>query len=106
MELRLSNESRMLTPGAAAEVAGCSVKTIRRAYSAGTLVAYRDGGGRGVRIRYGDLRDWMMAEVVSAVEVADGLPGGLSVGGRVSRVRGGNMELLLAARDGRATSVS
>ena len=54
----------LLTPAAAAEIAARSVRTIRRAYTAGALPAFRDGGGRGVRIRYGDLRAWMMCEPV------------------------------------------
>lgn len=55
---------RMLDPAEAAKIARRSVRTIRRAYSSGFLVAYRDGAGRGVRIRYGDLREWMMSEKV------------------------------------------
>lgn len=58
----------MLSPAAAARVAGRSVRTIRRAYRAGSLIAYRDGNGRGVRIRRDDLRDWMMA--TSAVSLS------------------------------------
>ena len=108
MELRLSNESRMLSPRAAATVAGCSVKTIRRAYSRGSLVAYRDAGGRRVRIRFGDLRDWMMCEVVAALEGVDAsVPGrrGAGVRGLGSGGIGSNLELLLAARKRRAASV-
>ena len=45
----------------AAKIAGRCERTIRRAYRTGKLTAYRDGNGRGVHIRYGDLRDWMMA---------------------------------------------
>lgn len=62
----------LLSPTVAAAVAGRSVRTIRRAYRAGALVAYRDGNGRGVRIRYDDLRDWMMARVVVTPTRADG----------------------------------
>lgn len=50
----------------AAALAGRSVRTISRAYRGGTLRAYRDGNGRGVRIRFGDLRQWMMATTVAA----------------------------------------
>lgn len=56
----------LLTTAMAAAIAGCSARTIRRAYRAGALLAYRDGNGRGVRIRYGDLRQWMMAAPVGA----------------------------------------
>src|SRR5680860_356538 len=55
----------LLAPAAAAAIAECSVRTIRRAYSSGLLLAYRDANGRGVRIRYGDLRAWMMREPVA-----------------------------------------
>jgi hypothetical protein len=55
-------EDDLLSPDIAAWIAGRSVRTIRRAYSAGTLIAYRDGGGRGVRIRHADLRDWLLRE--------------------------------------------
>ncbi len=50
----------------AAALAGRSTRTISRAYRGGTLRAYRDGNGRGVRIRFGDLRQWMMATTVAA----------------------------------------
>jgi hypothetical protein len=50
----------------AAALARRSVRTISRAYRGGTLRAYRDGNGRGVRIRFGDLRQWMMATTVAA----------------------------------------
>lgn len=92
----------MLSPAAAAVVAGCSVRTIRRAYLGGTLLAYRDGRGRGVRIRYGDLREWMMCEVVEAGAAERHAElGGRSVRGS----RGGgsdNLALLVAARERRA----
>jgi excisionase family DNA binding protein len=108
MELRLSNDARMLSARAAASVAGCSVKTIRRAYSSGTLVAYRDAGGRGVRIRYGDLRNWMMCEVVAAVgDVDDGVGlGGSGGSSRRSARASENLQLLLAARESRVASLS
>jgi excisionase family DNA binding protein len=57
-----SNADELLTPARAAAIASRSVKTIRRAYSSGRLHAYRDGGGRGVRIAYRDLRTWLTAE--------------------------------------------
>ena len=54
-------EDELLSAEAAAKIAERSVRTIRRAYLEGTLVAYRDGGGRGIRILYGDLRQWLMS---------------------------------------------
>jgi excisionase family DNA binding protein len=59
-------EKHLLSPDAAAVIAGRSVRTIRRAYRAGRLRAFRDGNGHGVRIRYGDLRQWMMATSAAA----------------------------------------
>ena len=60
----LYEDGDLLTVVVAAAIAGRSIRTIRRAYLEGTLVAYRDARGRGVRIRYGDLRGWMMSELV------------------------------------------
>jgi excisionase family DNA binding protein len=58
-------EDDLLAPTLAAEIAERSLRTIRRAYANGTLRAYRDGSGRGVRIRYGDLRDWLLREPIT-----------------------------------------
>ena len=55
----------MLTVADAAQIARRSVRTLRRAYTAGRLLAHRDGNGRGVTIRYGDLLAWLTAEVIS-----------------------------------------
>ena len=103
MESRLIEDARMLTPAAAAVVAGCSVRTIRRAYLGGTLVAYRDARGRGVRIRYGDLREWMMCEVVGD-RVESGRLGVVNGrgSGRASSGGSDNLALLVAARERRA----
>lgn len=54
--------NELLTPARAAAIAGRSVRTIRRAYTDGSLTAFRDGRGRSVRITYADLRAWMMSE--------------------------------------------
>ncbi len=59
------HDEDLLAPSEAAEIATRSVRTIRRAYSAGHLRAFRDRGGRGVRIRYADLRSWMLGEEIS-----------------------------------------
>ena len=74
-DLRVLHEDELLTPSTAAAIASRSVRTIRRAYLGGTLVAYRDGGGRGVRIRYGDLLDWMMRKPVTPVRRRRSEPG-------------------------------
>lgn len=63
---RSHNVEDVLTVAEAAVIAQRSVRTIRRAYRAGKLCAYRDGNGRGVRIRYGDLRAWEMATAAKA----------------------------------------
>jgi hypothetical protein len=63
---QVDDEDELLTPARAATLARRSVRTIRRAYRAGALLAYRDGNGRGVRIRYGDLRRWMLAKSAAA----------------------------------------
>src|SRR5262245_28053680 len=48
---RRFHDDDMLTVAAAARVARRSVRTLRRAYMAGRMVAHRDGNGRGVTIR-------------------------------------------------------
>ncbi len=62
---RRYHDDAMLTVAEAARIARRSVRTIRRAYLAGRLVAHRDGNGRGVSIRYGDLVAWLTAEVIA-----------------------------------------
>jgi excisionase family DNA binding protein len=59
------HDDDVVTVAEAARLAERSMRTIRRAYMSGSLVAHRDGNGRGVRIRYSDLRAWLLAEVVS-----------------------------------------
>lgn len=61
MTIASSAYDDVLTVAEAAAEARRSVRTIRRAYRAGKLAAFRDGNGRGVRIRREDLRRWMMA---------------------------------------------
>ncbi|MCA1853268.1 MAG: helix-turn-helix domain-containing protein [Beggiatoa sp.] len=92
----------MLTVADAARVAQRSVRTIRRAYLSAKLVAHRDGNGRSVRIRYGDLRAWLMAEVIRQGRTE---PASSQAVGRVKvrkpvegRSKTGNLELLNAAR--------
>jgi excisionase family DNA binding protein len=62
----------LLTVAVAAAEASRSVRTIRRAYRRGVLTAHRDGNGRSVRIRYRDLRRWMMAEPADSPRAVDG----------------------------------
>jgi len=91
----------MLTVADAARVARRSVRTIRRAYLSGGLVAHRDGNGRRVTIRYGDLRAWLMARRIA---LAPAQAPARAVGQAGSRKRAdrststGNLELLSAAR--------
>jgi excisionase family DNA binding protein len=65
-----SSHHDVLTVAEAAIEACRSVRTIRRAYRTGKLPAFRDGNGRGVRIRFADLRQWMMAEPLSVATQA------------------------------------
>ena len=90
-----------LTVADAARIAQRSVRTIRRAYLSGKLVAHRDGNGRNVSIRYSDLRNWLFAAEIALV--AEVLPPPLV--GQVDvqtpardLARTGNLELLTAAR--------
>src|SRR5436309_14601223 len=89
----------MVTVADAARIAQRSARTIRRAYLSGRLVAHRDGNGRGVRIRYGDLRAWLTAEVVRpTTEVVSYQPVGRAAVRRQGegRVKTGDLELLSA----------
>lgn len=92
----------LLSPARAAEIAERSVRTIRRAYSSGRLVAFRDGGGRSVRISYGDLRRWMMSEEIVSSATPPRPP--LAPLATASAGNGGqsdNLALLRAAREHR-----
>jgi hypothetical protein len=95
----------MLTVVDAARIARRSVRTIRRAYLAGRLVAHRDGNGRGVSIRYDDLVAWLTAEVIGPTpDTAPSQPTlRVDVQKRVGgHVKTGNLELLSAVRQRRA----
>lgn len=95
------HDDDMITVADAARLAQRSVRTIRRAYLSAKLVAHRDGNGRSVRIRYGDLRVWLTAEVISpAPEPASLQPVGRGEvrKGTEGGVKSGNLELLTAAR--------
>ena len=99
----------LITVADAARIAHRSVRTIRRAYGSGRLVAHRDGNGRSVRVRYADLRAWLLAEVVApqprpsaagAVEtVAIRKPSN-------ARVKTENLALLSAARQRHARAAA
>lgn len=54
----------LLTPDEAAAVARCSVKTVRRAYASGALVAYRRRGSRAVLLDRKDVHAWVHGELV------------------------------------------
>ena len=92
----------MLTVAEAARVAHRSVRTLRRAYLAGRMVAHRDGNGRGVTIRYADLAAWLMADVIRPRSVAAAPKPRVDVGPKNALAETGNMALLSAARSKRA----
>jgi hypothetical protein len=58
------HDDDVVTAADAAQIAQRSIRTIRRAYLSGKLFAHRDGNGRGVRIRYADLRAWLLAQPI------------------------------------------
>lgn len=102
---RPPHDDDLLSPAQAAATARRSVRTIRRAYRRGTLVAYRDGNGRGVRIRYGDLHQWLLAGTASAPPRRTNAPPPpgprkrLDMGGKTAtEERSENLDLLNAAR--------
>jgi Helix-turn-helix domain len=90
----------MVTVADAARIAQRSIRTIRRAYLSGRLVAHRDANGRRITIRYGDLRDWLLAQpILPPSEPSPDLEG--RVDGRKPAqglAATGNLELLAAAR--------
>ena len=95
------HDDDVLTVADAARVAQRSVRTIRRAYLSEKLGAHRDGNGRSVRIRYGDLRAWLMAELITkAAEPASSRPVGRVEVRKPAEgsTKTGNLELLTATR--------
>ena len=110
--LRLMAEHRfrsedLLSPAVAADVAGCSVRTIRRAYLSGSLVAYRDAHGRSVRVSYGDLRSWMMSGLACSPALSEVELKRVEYGEakRSSSKRSENLALLLEARKRRGPGI-
>lgn len=94
----------LLTVAEAARIAHRSVRTLRRAYLAGRMVAHRDGNGRGVTIRYADLLAWLTADVIRPRPEAYASKPVVRVDVRAKNapVETGNLELLSAARSQRA----
>ena len=102
------HDDDMLTVADAAGVAQRSVRTIRRAYLSAKLVAHRDGNGRSVRIKYGDLREWLTAEVIHpAPEPASvkALARAAAGRGAEGREKTEYLQLLTAARARRTRAV-
>jgi excisionase family DNA binding protein len=54
----------LLTPEEAARIARCSIKTVRRAYAAGALTAYRRRGSRAVLLDNQDVLAWARGELL------------------------------------------
>jgi len=70
MALRPPNQSdgkapNLLTAEEAAAIARCSVATVRRAYRAGTLTAYRRRGSRAILLDPQDVVAWTQGELVT-----------------------------------------
>ncbi len=94
----------LLTVAVAAEIANRCVRTIRRAYRRGALVAHQDGNGRTIRVRYADLRVWMMAKPAAPEPVSVERPVGEIRHRKRVESRAGpseNLRLLSAARQRR-----
>src|SRR3954453_4970217 len=94
----------LLTVAEAGRDAHRSVRTLRRAYLAGRMVAHRDGNGRGVAIRYADLLAWLTADVIRQRSVAAARRPvvRVDVDAKNAPVDTGNLELVSAARTKRA----
>lgn len=97
-------DNDLLTVAEAARIAHRSVRTLRRAYLAGRMVAHRDGNGRGVTIRYADLLTWLTADVIRPRPEAQASNpvARVDVRAKNAPVDTGNLELLSAARSQRA----
>jgi hypothetical protein len=94
------HDDDMLTVANAARLARRSVRTLRRAYLSGKLLAHRDGNGRGVSIRYGDLRAWLTAEVIAPAPALTPVGASARAEGRRrvdASLQTGNTELLAVA---------
>jgi hypothetical protein len=105
------HDDDVVTAAVAAQIAQRSIRTIRRAYLSGKLLAHRDGNGRGVRIRYADLRAWLLAQPIRPAREQPVSRPIARINVR-KRAEGGakteNLELLTAARErrGRAARVA
>ena len=60
----MSTSPTMLTPEEAAEIARCSIKTVRRAYATGALTAYRRRGSRAILLDNDDVLAWARGEII------------------------------------------
>jgi hypothetical protein len=102
------HDDDLLTVADGARLARRSVRTLRRAYLSSKLIAHRDGNGRGVTIRYGDLRAWLTAQVIVPASAPTAASATARAGRRRqvdARRKTGNSALLTAAlqrRRGRA----
>jgi excisionase family DNA binding protein len=63
----MNTSPTLLTVEEAAAIGRCSVKTVRRAYATGALVAYRRGGSRAVLLDRRDVLAWVQGEIVKPV---------------------------------------
>ena len=62
-----SPEPTLLTADEAAVIARCSVKTVRRAYAKGALLAYRRRGSRAVLLDKQDVVEWVQSQIIEPV---------------------------------------
>ena len=63
----MNTSPTLLTAEEAAAIARCSVKTVRRAYATGALVAYRRRGSRAVLLDRRDVLAWVQGETLKPV---------------------------------------
>ena len=63
----MNTSPTLLTAEEAAAIARCSVKTVRRAYATGALVAYRRRGSRAVLLDRRDVLAWVPGEILKPV---------------------------------------
>jgi predicted NAD/FAD-binding protein len=63
----MNTSPALLTAEEAAAIARCSVKTVRRAYATGALVADRRRGSRAVLLDRRDVLAWVQGEILKPV---------------------------------------
>ena len=93
----MNTSPTLLTAEEAAAIARCSVKTVRRAYATGALVAYRRRGSRAVLLDRRDVLVWVQGETLKPV---------VTTMAEIDQERGGGPAQRLGGQQGQAVTVA